>query len=69
MRFDSKFVTLNSNENTITLHVSSISLQMPLTKNTSNNYGWAKTDTLFNQRLDGKQLGKINNWATSNTID
>ena len=42
---------------------------MPLTKNTSNNYGWAKTDTLFNQRLDGKQLGKVNNWATSNTID
>ena len=42
---------------------------MPLTKNTSNNYGWAKTDTHFNQRLDEKQLGKVNNWATSNTID
>ena len=69
MSFESEFVILNSNENTVTFHLSSIYLQMSLTENTSKNYGWAKSDTRFNQRLDRKQLAKGNNWTTSNTND
>ena len=60
---------LNFNENTVTFHMSSICLKMPLTKNTSKNYGWAKSDTLFNQRLDGNQFDTGNNWTTFNTTD
>ena len=56
MSFESEFVILDSNENTVTFHLSSIYLQMSLTENTSKNYGWAKSDTLFNQRLDRNQL-------------
>ena len=30
---------------------------------------WAKSDTIFNQRLDGNQLYTGNNWTTFNTTD
>ena len=69
LSFESEFVILDSNENTVTFHLSSIYLQMSLTENTSKNYGWAKSDALFNQRLDRNQLAKGNNWTTSNTND
>ena len=31
--------------------------------------GWAKWDKLFDQRLDGNQLDKENNWTIFNTTD
>ena len=69
MGFESEFEILNSNENTVNFHLSSICLQMPLTEITSKNYAWAKSDTLFNQRQNGNQLGTGNNCTTFNTTD
>ena len=32
-------------------------------------YGWAKLDTLFNQKADGNRLDTGKNWTTFNTTD
>ena len=69
MSFESKFVTLNSDENTVTFHLASICLQMTLTEHTSKNYGWAKSDTLLNQRPDGKKFDTGYSWTTFNTTE
>ena len=61
MSFESKYDILNSDENTVTCHLTSICCQMDLTENTSENQRWAKSDTFFKQRPSGNKYDTRNN--------
>ena len=67
--FKSEYVILNCDENTVTFHLASICLQMPLTEYTSKNYRRVKLDTLFNQKPDGDKFDTENKWTTFNATD
>lgn len=64
LSFENKFVIFTSDENTFQL--TSIYSKISLTVNILKNYGWARLNTLYNQRPGKNKFDTVNNWTTFN---